>query len=149
MHDNAPCHTAKRVKQYLTEENIKVMNWTAHSPDLNPIENQWHIIGEQVRKRKPTTVEHLWSIIQDEWNKITPELCKKLSRSCGRRCVEQIKTKGYTHHTNYIVSYTNDFIVIVLINNKFYTFSVTSFSYFAHIHFLLHPVFLYNFKNVC
>ena len=53
MHDNAPCHTAKRVKQYLTEENIKVMNWPAHSPDLNPIENLWHIIGEQVRERNP------------------------------------------------------------------------------------------------
>ena len=99
MHDNASCHTAKRVKQYLTEENIDVLDWPAQSPDLNPIENLSHIIGEQVRKRTPTTVDHFWSIIEDEWNKITPELCQKLSRSCGRRCGEMIENKGL--HTSY------------------------------------------------
>ena len=65
MHDNAPCHTARRVKQDLAEENIDVVDWPALSPDLNPIENWWHIIGEQVRRRTPTTVDHLWSIIED------------------------------------------------------------------------------------
>ena len=99
IHDYAPCHTTKRVKQYLTEENIDVMDWPAQSPYLNPIENLWHIIGEQVRKRIPTTVDHLWSIIEDEWNKITPELCQKLSKSCGRRCAEVIENKGL--HTSY------------------------------------------------
>ena len=99
MHDNTPCHTAKRVKQYLTEENTDVMDWPARSLDLNPIKNLRHIIGEQVRERTPTTVDHLWSIIEDEWNKITPELCKKLSRSCGRRCADVIKKKGlYTSY---------------------------------------------------
>ena len=82
MHDNAPCHTAKRVKDYLQQENIPVMKWPAQSPDLNPIENLWHIIGEEVRKRNPTTIDDFWSKIEDEWNKVTPKLCKKLSRSC-------------------------------------------------------------------
>ena len=57
------------------------MKWPAQSPDLNPIENLWHIIGEKVRERMPTNVNNLWNIIEDEWQKITPELCSKLSRS--------------------------------------------------------------------
>ena len=39
MHDNAPCHRAKRVKQCLTEEKIEVINWPAQSLDLNPLKN--------------------------------------------------------------------------------------------------------------
>ena len=73
------------------------MDWPARSPDLNPIENLRYIIGEQVRKRNPTTVDSLWSIIEDEWNKFSPELCKKLSRSCGRRCADVIKNKRVIH----------------------------------------------------
>ena len=75
------------------------MKWPAQSPDLNPIEYLWYIIGEEVPKRNPTTIDDLWSKIEDEWNKVTPELCKKLSRSCGRRCSEVIQNKGF--HTSY------------------------------------------------
>ena len=49
MHDNAPCHTAKLLKNYFQQEGIEVMKWPAHSPDQNPIENLWNIIGEKVR----------------------------------------------------------------------------------------------------
>ena len=59
MHDNAPCHTAKLVKIYLQQERIEVMKWPAQSLGLNPIENLWHVIGQKVRERKPTTVDEL------------------------------------------------------------------------------------------
>lgn len=95
MQDNAPCHTAKRVKDYFEQEDVEVMKWPAQSPDLNPIENLWKIIGDKVRERQPSTVTDLWTKIEQEWNKITPEFCKKLVRSCGRRCAEVIKNKGF------------------------------------------------------
>ena len=39
MQDNTPCHTAKSVKTFLSEEDGTVMEWPAQSPNMNPIEN--------------------------------------------------------------------------------------------------------------
>ncbi|KAI5615079.1 hypothetical protein C0J50_3304, partial [Silurus asotus] len=73
MQDNAPCHTAKRVKPFLETENIEIMTWPAQSPDLNTTENLWKIFGDKVMAKKPTTVTELWRRLEEEWTKITPE----------------------------------------------------------------------------
>ena len=39
MQDNAPCHRATEVLEFLEENHIPVMEWLLQSPDLNPIEN--------------------------------------------------------------------------------------------------------------
>ena len=39
MHDGAPCHRAKAVKNYLQKNNAGTVDWPCNSPDLNPIEN--------------------------------------------------------------------------------------------------------------
>ena len=99
MQDNAPCHTAKRVKQFLETENIEIMKWPAQSPDLNPIENLWKILGDKVMAKKPTTVTELWKRLEEEWTKVTPEQCERLVMSCGRRCAEVIQNNGlYTSY---------------------------------------------------
>ena len=35
--DSAPCHRAKRAKEYLVKNNVKTLSWPGNSPDLNPI----------------------------------------------------------------------------------------------------------------
>ncbi len=99
MQDNALCHTAKRVKQFLEAENIEIMKWPAQSPDLTPIENHWKNLGNKVMAKKPTIVTELWKRLKEKWTKITPEQFEGLVIYCGRRCAEVIQSKGlYTSY---------------------------------------------------
>lgn len=60
MQDNTPCYTKNQVKQLLEAENIETVKRPGQSPDLNPRENLWKILGNKVMARKPTTVTELW-----------------------------------------------------------------------------------------
>ena len=94
MQDNAPCHKARSVLRFLHEEGIEVMDWPAQSPDLNPIENLWKMIGEKAIKKNKKNTDELWENLLDAWNDVTPAVCKKLINSCGRRCAAVIANKG-------------------------------------------------------
>jgi len=41
--DLAPCHCSKKVKKFLSDNNIAVLKWPGNSADVNPIENLWAI----------------------------------------------------------------------------------------------------------
>ena len=99
MQDNAPCHKAWAVMNFLKAENVTVMDWPPQSPDLNPIENVWKTLGERSKARNPNTTEQLWNALQEEWSKITRQDINKLISSCSQRCQSVIEAKGL--HTKY------------------------------------------------
>ena len=39
VHDGAPRHRRKAVKQFLKQKAVQVLDWPGNSPELNPIEN--------------------------------------------------------------------------------------------------------------
>ncbi|GFX07542.1 transposable element Tc3 transposase [Trichonephila clavipes] len=45
MDDNVPSHHANIVDECLQSEDITRMDWTAYSPDLNPIEHVGDMLG--------------------------------------------------------------------------------------------------------
>ena len=127
MHDNAPCHKAKVVMSYLSEQDFEIMDWPPQSPDLNPIENLWKTLGVKVMERNPTNTEDLWVKLQEEWSKISIEDCQELIRSCSRRCAAVIESKGsFTKYWLYMYFYCFLAVYIVFLNfvPYFWTFQI-------------------------
>ncbi|GFX09588.1 transposable element Tc3 transposase [Trichonephila clavipes] len=49
MDDNAPCHRAVLIDDFLETENIHRMSWPANYPDLNPFEYIWDMLGSKLQ----------------------------------------------------------------------------------------------------
>ena len=63
------------------------MDWSPFSPDLNPIEHAWDMLGKLVKKvdPKPRTVEELTLELQIQWDNIAQIKIRKLIRSMTNR----------------------------------------------------------------
>jgi transposase len=102
--DNDPKHCAKSLKDLyarLETQGFKQLQWPSQSPDLNPIEHLWDELDRRIRARteRPTNKENLFTILKEEWSKITPETCKNLVDSMPRR-LHSVK-KNHGGHTKY------------------------------------------------
>lgn len=100
QHDNAPIHTARVVKSWIRDQNIKLLDWPPYSPDLNVIENVW---GWLVRKvyasgKQYSNKEELIEAIKLAWSSISLDYIKSLYDSIPNRIYEVILHKGGSTH---------------------------------------------------
>jgi transposase len=94
MQDNAPIHKAFETLAVFERSGLRVMDWPANSPDLNPIENIWAILKYRITKHFPTTREAVFQAIQLELANLTVADCARVCQSMRRRCQAVINAKG-------------------------------------------------------
>lgn len=93
MQDNAPPHRAQTVQQFFAEHHITLLSWPPNSPDLNPIENVWGYITQNLPRSHITTPDQLWRRVQQFWSNIHSELCQHLIDSMPAR-LEQVRQRN-------------------------------------------------------
>ncbi|GFW32041.1 transposable element Tcb2 transposase [Trichonephila clavipes] len=96
MDDNARPHHANIVDECLQSEDITRMDWPAYSPDLNPIEHVWYMLGRRiaVRQPPPTYLPEFVRTLLDEWCNIPQDQIDNLILSMPRRCKACIASSG-------------------------------------------------------
>ena len=92
--DNATCRTSRLVKGWFEEEEIPLMEWPAHSLDLNPVENLQDQLKTAVQERDSTIVKELWSAVKAAWLAFPFDKLTNLMNSMPRRCKGVIKARG-------------------------------------------------------
>lgn len=91
--DGASCHTAKLTGAFFSEVGLMVLPWPANSPDLNPIENIWSVLKQNVEKHAVKTKNDLIRVVEMEWNNLDINFIQKTINSMKNR-VEQVISRG-------------------------------------------------------
>jgi transposase len=103
--DNAPIHAARITKSWLQEHNIEPIEWPPNSPDLNPIENVWKLLKEELWKAHGKEYPHLrnnkehrecfcqW--IREAWMKIEEEKISSTISSLPKRLQAVVEAEGW------------------------------------------------------
>ncbi|GFX84802.1 transposable element Tc3 transposase [Trichonephila clavipes] len=96
MDDNARAHHANIVDECLQSEDITRIDWPAYSPDLNPIEHVWDMLGRRTTAHQPppTCLPELRRALLDEWFNIPQDQIDNLILSIPRYCKACIASSG-------------------------------------------------------
>ena len=92
--DLAPWHTSNLVKNKMEKLKLKVLDWPAKSPDLNPVELVWSILDKRLMATPIYNKTTLRKRLEEEWKSLDVELCKSLIDSMPERLTKCLKARG-------------------------------------------------------
>jgi arginine repressor len=98
LHDRLPAHHSKETTEWLTAQKVRVWVLPARSADLNPIENLWGIITQEVYEGSRTyqSAQALKQAVTAAWARVqqNKQLRAKLVGSMTKRLQQVVERKG-------------------------------------------------------
>jgi hypothetical protein len=98
--DGASAHRAPATVAFMSSEGIRIVaDWPPNSPDLNPIENAWAWLKQQLYARQYASLEAMWQAAEAIWASMPLSMCQNLMDSIATRKAICIEREG--GHTGY------------------------------------------------
>lgn len=97
--DNDPKHKALITREWMLYNCRKVLDTPPQSPDLNPIENLWHLLDKNICKNPVSNKYEMRERLLAEWNQLPADYLSTLVESMSRRLAAVIEARG--GHTKY------------------------------------------------
>jgi transposase len=96
MDDNARAHRSRAVTAYLQSEAVTSMTWPAMSPDLNPIEHIWDMLGRRIQAREPPVqnIRQLEAALHREWQQLSQQDIRRLTGGMRHMAEAVIHARG-------------------------------------------------------
>jgi transposase len=96
VEDGAPCHTCKLAKEARSKLGIPSLIHPPSSPDLNPIENVWHLLKTKVSQlpTRATNLDMLWEQVQACWADIDQAYINKIINGMPERAEAIHQARG-------------------------------------------------------
>ena len=86
---------------FARRQDIELIDWPRHSPDVNPIQNMWAQVKKHMRKNWPNPSprrpdDDLWKLVQDAWDAMVEKKhsVKRLVDSMSTRLQNVIELGG-------------------------------------------------------
>jgi transposase len=101
MDDNARPHHSRAVTAYLQSEGVTSVPWPAMSPDLNPTEHIWDMLGRRIHARDSPvqSIRQLEAALHREWQQLSQQDIRCLTGGMRCRVEAVIQARGgYTRY---------------------------------------------------
>jgi len=95
LHDNAPAHSAAKIRQFLTQKQVATLNHPPYSPDLSPPDYFLFPKAKlQLKDARFDTIEEIQKAVTDQLNKISAEDFSNAMKKLGTRANLCITSNG-------------------------------------------------------
>jgi len=101
MDDNARPRRSRAVTADLQSKAVTSVPWPAMSPDLNPIEHIWDMLGRRIQAREPPVqnIRQLEAALHRELQQLSQQEIRRLTGGMRRRVEASSKHVGFTPGT--------------------------------------------------
>ena len=109
MEDGAPCHIAKKTKEWQDRNGIKQLPWPSQSLTLIPLNTSWPYWIELCGKksRKPTSWAELLNRLCEAWAEIPQEKISELVNSLPERVKALKSANGKSTKYECVLKWSN------------------------------------------
>jgi hypothetical protein len=81
MDDNVTSHSSRVITAYLYSEAVTSVPWPTMSPDWNPIQHIWDMLGRRMQAREPPVqnIPQLEAALHREWQQLSKQDIRRLT----------------------------------------------------------------------